>query len=231
MALLRPIYCAAPFHILTNSEFRGKVPHVRWTRLIQKQTSRQCKPVSIRGGNSVRSHRRTACKMTEVNRGAHSGFARITCSDITSTPSACVPVVTSEVSCRAQLSSSWLVLCAGRSFKRYGESCRVVKWSSIYNCSSEYHVLRPCTCFSGRVSRYTAPTGVEILSSTVPVLLATFRSYVTPSVLQVLWEIADIDAKTAGLLAKILQPFLSIGILLMIIRIVLSWYPQVDIPH
>ncbi len=47
--------------------------------------------------------------------------------------------------------------------------------------------------------------------------------------MQVLWDLADIDAKTAGLLARILQPFLSIGILLMIIRIVLSWYPQVKI--
>ncbi|BDA47560.1 Protein COFACTOR ASSEMBLY OF COMPLEX C SUBUNIT B CCB3, chloroplastic [Coccomyxa sp. Obi] len=44
---------------------------------------------------------------------------------------------------------------------------------------------------------------------------------------QVLWDLADIDARTAGLLARILQPFLSIGILLMIIRIVLSWYPQI----
>lgn len=47
---------------------------------------------------------------------------------------------------------------------------------------------------------------------------------------QVLWDLADIDARTAGLLARILQPFLSIGILLMIIRIVLSWYPQVISP-
>ena len=49
--------------------------------------------------------------------------------------------------------------------------------------------------------------------------------------LQVFGDVADIDAKTAKLLATILQPFLSIGILLMIIRIVLSWYPQVGLPH
>ena len=48
--------------------------------------------------------------------------------------------------------------------------------------------------------------------------------------LQVLGDIADIDADTAKLLATVLQPFLSISILLMIIRIVLSWYPQVK-PH
>ncbi|CAL5220796.1 g2869 [Coccomyxa viridis] len=44
---------------------------------------------------------------------------------------------------------------------------------------------------------------------------------------QVLGDIADIDANTAKLLATVLQPFLSISILLMIIRIVLSWYPQI----
>lgn len=48
------------------------------------------------------------------------------------------------------------------------------------------------------------------------------------SCLQVMGDIADIDAKTAKLLATILQPFLSVSILLMIIRIVLSWYPQVS---
>ena len=45
--------------------------------------------------------------------------------------------------------------------------------------------------------------------------------------MQVLGDLADIDANTAKLLATVLQPFLSISILLMIIRIVLSWYPQV----
>lgn len=45
--------------------------------------------------------------------------------------------------------------------------------------------------------------------------------------MQVLGDIADIDANTAKILATILQPFLSVFILLMIIRIVLSWYPQV----
>ena len=45
--------------------------------------------------------------------------------------------------------------------------------------------------------------------------------------LQAVGDLADIDAKTAKLLATLLQPFLSIGILLMVVRIVLSWYPQV----
>ena len=45
--------------------------------------------------------------------------------------------------------------------------------------------------------------------------------------MQVIADVADIDAKTAGIIARVLQPFLSISILFMIIRIVLSWYPQV----
>ena len=48
--------------------------------------------------------------------------------------------------------------------------------------------------------------------------------------LQAVGDLADIDAKTAKLLATLLQPFLSIGILLMVVRIVLSWYPQVRPP-
>ena len=42
-----------------------------------------------------------------------------------------------------------------------------------------------------------------------------------------LYELADMDAKTAGTLALILRPVLSITTLLMIVRIVLTWYPQV----
>ena len=41
-----------------------------------------------------------------------------------------------------------------------------------------------------------------------------------------LYELADLDAKTAGLLARVLQPVLAVAQLLMIVRIVLSWYPQ-----
>lgn len=81
-------------------------------------------------------------------------------------------------------------------------------------------------------TQYPAHMQVWTYDHQALVVLQTIHyPYVTPSVLQALWEVADIDARTAGLLAKILQPFLSIGILLMIIRIVLSWYPQVHSPH
>jgi hypothetical protein len=42
-----------------------------------------------------------------------------------------------------------------------------------------------------------------------------------------LYELADIDAKTAGAIARVVQPLLAVAQLLLIVRIVLSWYPQV----
>ena len=44
----------------------------------------------------------------------------------------------------------------------------------------------------------------------------------------VVYQLADIDAKTAGTIAKFLGPVLALSTLLMIVRIVLSWYPQLD---
>lgn len=43
------------------------------------------------------------------------------------------------------------------------------------------------------------------------------------------FDLADIDAATAGTLARIVQPLLAVSQLLMISRIVLSWYPQVGL--
>ena len=40
---------------------------------------------------------------------------------------------------------------------------------------------------------------------------------------------ADMDAKTASLVASILAPVLTISILLMICRIPLSWYPNLNV--
>lgn len=45
---------------------------------------------------------------------------------------------------------------------------------------------------------------------------------------QTVYELADIDAKTAGTIAQVLGPLLAIGQLLMIIRIVLTWYPNIN---
>ena len=41
-------------------------------------------------------------------------------------------------------------------------------------------------------------------------------------------DVAALDSATAGLLASVLRPVLSLSSLLMIVRIVLAWYPEVD---
>ncbi|KAL0055529.1 hypothetical protein WJX82_001533 [Trebouxia sp. C0006] len=54
------------------------------------------------------------------------------------------------------------------------------------------------------------------------------RSTQTLQAAEVLYELADIDAKTAATIASLLGPVLNIGQLLMIARIVLSWYPNIN---
>ena len=55
-----------------------------------------------------------------------------------------------------------------------------------------------------------------------------FRTHQTPRAAEVLYELADIDAKTAATIASLLGPVLNLGQLLMIARIVLSWYPNIN---
>lgn len=50
----------------------------------------------------------------------------------------------------------------------------------------------------------------------------------TPKAAEVIYELADIDAKTAATIASLLGPVLNLGQLLMIARIVLSWYPNIN---
>lgn len=45
---------------------------------------------------------------------------------------------------------------------------------------------------------------------------------------QVVYELAALDSATAGTLAAVLKPALSLASLLMIVRIVMSWYPEID---
>jgi YggT family protein len=45
---------------------------------------------------------------------------------------------------------------------------------------------------------------------------------------QLIADLADLDPATAGTIAAVLKPTLSIGSLLMIVRIVMTWYPDVD---
>jgi hypothetical protein len=44
---------------------------------------------------------------------------------------------------------------------------------------------------------------------------------------QLLYQLSDLDGRTAGAISLVLRPILSISTLLMISRIILSWYPQV----
>ena len=45
---------------------------------------------------------------------------------------------------------------------------------------------------------------------------------------QAVYDLAGLNSATAGTLATILRPVLSISSLLMIVRIVLTWYPEID---
>lgn len=45
---------------------------------------------------------------------------------------------------------------------------------------------------------------------------------------QAVYELAALDSATAGMLAAVLKPALSLASLLMIVRIVMSWYPEID---
>jgi YggT family protein len=67
--------------------------------------------------------------------------------------------------------------------------------------------------------------------STIPCALldpATVGSTAPASTAQAIYEVAALNSATAGAIAAILRPTLSIGSLLMIVRIVLTWYPEVD---
>lgn len=49
-----------------------------------------------------------------------------------------------------------------------------------------------------------------------------------PQAAQLLADLALLDAQSAGVLSTILKPALSLASLLMIVRIVMSWYPELD---
>lgn len=61
-----------------------------------------------------------------------------------------------------------------------------------------------------------------------PYSIRLSRTHQVPKAAEVLYELADIDAKTAATIASLLGPLLNVGQLLMIARIVLSWYPNIN---
>lgn len=57
-----------------------------------------------------------------------------------------------------------------------------------------------------------------------PEMIASLAAFQPQPVL----ELADIDPATAGTLSALLRPVLSVSSLLMIVRIVMTWYPEID---
>ena len=45
---------------------------------------------------------------------------------------------------------------------------------------------------------------------------------------QAVFDLAGLDSATAGTLSAVLKPVLSLASLLMIVRIIMTWYPEVD---
>jgi len=57
-------------------------------------------------------------------------------------------------------------------------------------------------------------------------LTSPAQAAATPA--DLIFELADLDSKTAGAVSAVLKPVLSVASLLMIVRIVMSWYPEID---
>lgn len=61
-----------------------------------------------------------------------------------------------------------------------------------------------------------------------PAALASTAASAAPTATSTLFELAALDSATAGALNGVLRPVLSALSLLMIARIVMSWYPELD---
>lgn len=57
---------------------------------------------------------------------------------------------------------------------------------------------------------------------------AALAAAVDPSLPQLVADLAALDSASAAALASVLRPLLSLSSLLMIVRVVLSWYPEID---
>lgn len=69
----------------------------------------------------------------------------------------------------------------------------------------------------------TLPAALIQIQMTIPLVPAAQAAAATDPLVQPLFDLADLDAKTAGAIAAVLRPVLSVSILLFIVRIVLSW--------
>lgn len=66
-------------------------------------------------------------------------------------------------------------------------------------------------------------TAIVPLQCAGPLVATAQAAALRDPVVNQVFELADLDAKTAGTLAAVLRPVLSISILLFIVRIVLTW--------
>ncbi|KAI3435001.1 hypothetical protein D9Q98_003053 [Chlorella vulgaris] len=73
-----------------------------------------------------------------------------------------------------------------------------------------------------------AATALALASSPGAALAAAAADPQAAAAAQAVYELAALDSKTAGSLSLVLKPVLSIASLLMIVRIVMSWYPELD---
>ena len=77
----------------------------------------------------------------------------------------------------------------------------------------------------GKQQLHPLLSGAQLLL--IPVLF-TSPAQAAPTPADLIFELADLDSKTAGAVSAVLKPVLSVASLLMIVRIVMSWYPEID---
>lgn len=98
--------------------------------------------------------------------------------------------------------------------------------------SIEPHQARPertaeCTPPLQSSSGRAAAAGVAAMAALLPAAPALALAQQQP-LEQALWDVAELDSATAGLLLLVLKPLLTVGSLLMVARIVMTWYPEID---
>lgn len=109
------------------------------------------------------------------------------------------------------------------------QQCRVLQQPFTVHCATTLH--RPCAARSARCLKPGWAAQQTPASELYPAQLRCReyrRSSHVPQAAEILYELADIDGKTAATIASLLGPVLNIGQLLMIVRIVLSWYPNIN---
>lgn len=88
----------------------------------------------------------------------------------------------------------------------------------------------------GQQRRHTAPAvaaaSVAALAAAVSspgaALAAAAADPQAAAAAQAIYELAGLDSQSAGALSGVLKPVLTLSSMLMIVRIVMSWYPEID---